>query len=291
MKTYDEFIQSIINARGRFGCGDEYHEQHHIIPRSMDGTDKKENLIDLYAKEHYEAHRLLALENPDNDKLVYAWWCMSTMKSKFTNERYHISAEEYEEARIAFSLLQSERYSGEGNPMHGVRRCGGDNPMYDVHRYGKDNPFYGKHHTDKTRKKMKESSKKRWQKHEEKEKLSQAAKERLQNPENNPMFGKHHTEEAKEKMKNHKCKAVYCVNINKLYRSARQAERDTGISQAGISRVCNGDQKTTGGYQWKYLYDQIKKDGTIISGAITLGLITEEEALSQLQNYKEIKYV
>ena len=33
------------------------------------------------------------------------------------------------------------------------------------------------------------------------------------------------------------------------------------------------------------IYDQKKKDGTIIPGAITLGLITEEEALRQLNNH------
>ena len=72
-ETYEQFIQNILNTRGRFACGDEYHERHHIVPKCMDGGDEEENLIDLFAREHFEAHRLLALENPDNDKLVYAW--------------------------------------------------------------------------------------------------------------------------------------------------------------------------------------------------------------------------
>jgi hypothetical protein len=37
-----------------------------------------------------------------------------------------------------------------------------------------------------------------------------------------------------------------------------------------------------GGYKWRFLYDVTKRDGTIIPGAITLGLIAEEEALKQL---------
>ena len=40
-------------------------------------------------------------------------------------------------------------------------------------------------------------------------------------------------------------------------------------------------------YIWKYLYDQTRKDGTIIPGAITLGLITEEEALKMLEEQKD----
>ena len=63
--TYEEFINNILETRGRFACGDEYHERHHIVPKCMDGSNDEENLIDLFAREHFEAHRLLALENSD----------------------------------------------------------------------------------------------------------------------------------------------------------------------------------------------------------------------------------
>ena len=75
--TYEDFIQSILNTRGRFACGEEYHERHHIIPKCLDGTDEEDNLIDLFAKEHYEAHKLLALENPEIYSIQYAWNMMS----------------------------------------------------------------------------------------------------------------------------------------------------------------------------------------------------------------------
>lgn len=102
MQTYKEFINNILETRGRFNCGDEYHERHHILPKSCGGTNDKNNLIDLYAKEHFEAHRLLALENPDNKKLISAWWLMSHVKGNENQEWYEIKSEEYEEARIAF---------------------------------------------------------------------------------------------------------------------------------------------------------------------------------------------
>lgn len=41
--TYQEFINNIINTRGRFNCLNEYHERHHIIPKCMDGKDNEEN--------------------------------------------------------------------------------------------------------------------------------------------------------------------------------------------------------------------------------------------------------
>ena len=79
--TYIEFINNILNNRGRFNCGDEYHERHHILPKCMGGTNDNDNLIDLFAREHFEAHKILALENPDNRKLQLAYICMSFVKN------------------------------------------------------------------------------------------------------------------------------------------------------------------------------------------------------------------
>ena len=72
--TYDEFIQDIIDKRGQFGIPEgQYKERHHIVPKCLGGTNEKDNLIDLYAKEHYEAHRLLALEHKNVNQLTYSW--------------------------------------------------------------------------------------------------------------------------------------------------------------------------------------------------------------------------
>lgn len=109
--TYQEFINDILQTRGRFACGNEYHERHHIVPRCMNGTNDKENLIDLFAREHFEAHRLLALENLDNEKLVYAWWNMCSCRRDY-QQRVNVTPEEYEEARIAYV----EKFSGGKNP-------------------------------------------------------------------------------------------------------------------------------------------------------------------------------
>ena len=57
--TYKEFIDNILETRGRFGC-EGYKERHHIIPKCMGGTNDETNLIDLYAREHFDAHKMLA---------------------------------------------------------------------------------------------------------------------------------------------------------------------------------------------------------------------------------------
>lgn len=126
--TYNEFIEDILNSRGRFNCGDEYHERHHVVPKCMGGTNEENNLIDLYAREHFIAHKLLAEENPDNRKIVIALHCMATMYND-KHERYKIIPEEYEQIRIAHSKSL----------------------------IGSNNFWYGKHPTDETRNKMRES--------------------------------------------------------------------------------------------------------------------------------------
>lgn len=75
--TYSEFIDDIIKSRGQWGIADdECFEGHHIIPKCLGGkgnSDKRDlNIIRLTPQEHYIAHKLLAIEHPDNEKLLYA---------------------------------------------------------------------------------------------------------------------------------------------------------------------------------------------------------------------------
>lgn len=414
--TYKEFIDNILQTRGRFGCGDEYHERHHIVPKCMGGGNEKENLIDLYAREHFEAHRLLALENPDVRGLQFAWWCMCALPGS-SKKRDDVTPEEYEEARIAVANLQTgthlseetknklsdalkgriisdetkqkmskaqkgnkkflgkhhteetkskmresaknrpeeyrekiskrlkgktkseehkrklseankgKRASNEARKKMSERRKGKSNPMYGVHRYGEDAPFYGKHLSEEARKKISEIRKGTHHSEDTRKKISEATA-----GEKNPMYGKHHTEETKRKIsealkdkplteetrkkiseagkgrchtketrkkireaqkgeKHHgTLKVVQCHldgSLIKVWAYIKQAANSLGIQDGHISKCCKEKVKTAGGFQWKYLYDQTQKDGTVIPGAITLGLITEEEALMMLEEQKE----
>lgn len=100
--TYQEFIQNIINTRGQWNIPDgEYWEGHHIVPRCLGGegnsNQKHNNIIWLYASEHFIAHKLLALENPENAALVWAW------KGMFMHDknqvRYEPTPDEYQLCR------------------------------------------------------------------------------------------------------------------------------------------------------------------------------------------------
>lgn len=287
MKTYDEFINNILETRGRFNCGEVYHERHHVIPRCLGGTDDKDNLIDLFAKEHFIAHKLLAQENPENEKLIYAWWMMTNCDNP-THEYYEPTPEEYEEARICFAKTHSQQMTGEGNLRFGVKPSEETrNKIRDAltGKYrGENSPNYGKHLSEET-----------------KNKIASKTKERLKNPENNPWYGisrygkdnpnfghcwsdemKQRMSEARKGEHSHVLKPVICLDNNEIYQGVIFAEEQTGIYRCTIAGCCRGDRKTAGKLKWKYIYDTTKRDGTIVKGAITLGFITEEEALRHL---------
>lgn len=75
--TYDEFITETKNKPLEASrVGDLGVERHHILPVCLGGTDEESNMIWLTPQEHYIAHMLLAQENFNNDKLIYAWTLM-----------------------------------------------------------------------------------------------------------------------------------------------------------------------------------------------------------------------
>jgi len=57
---YIRIYQDFIRDRREKGRPSGYSEKHHIVPKSLGGTDDKENLIRLSARDHYFAHCCLA---------------------------------------------------------------------------------------------------------------------------------------------------------------------------------------------------------------------------------------
>jgi hypothetical protein len=47
-------------------------------------------------------------------------------------------------------------------------------------------------------------------------------------------------------------KRIYCVETNKIYWGTLEAQRDTGVCSANISKVLHGKRKTAGGFHWLY---------------------------------------
>lgn len=138
MNYYKHYYLLINKARERVLEG--YGENHHIIPRCFGGSNEKENLVKLTAREHFIAHLLLyKMQTSKRKKYQMLNACIMMSGKKKINSKL------YEHARIEYSKLHSENISGEKHPMYGTSRT------------GKENPFYGKTHSTETRKKLSEA--------------------------------------------------------------------------------------------------------------------------------------
>ena len=73
----------------------------------MGGSDEKENLVNLTAREHFICHRLLVQIHPSNNKLKFALWAMCNMKSK-RQSRYTPSSRIYESIKIEVTYTTKE---------------------------------------------------------------------------------------------------------------------------------------------------------------------------------------
>lgn len=62
----------------------------------------------------------------------------------------------------------------------------------------------------------------------------------------NNNYGSHNEKVAKAHRK-----PVMCVELNRIFDSAKEAERITGIFATQINAVCRGKGKTAGGYHWR----------------------------------------
>lgn len=203
-KWYNQIIE---NAKSR--DLDSYKESHHIIPKSLGGSDDPDNIIELTAREHFICHLLLLkmVEGPLQYKMHKAVIMMANSfgpgqhRYKTTSRIYEILKKSVEvpiEVREKMSTSQKERFKTQSGT------------------------FLGKTHSVKTRKKMSESASKpkslAWklsasknrkgrqapnkgipQAEETKKKISEAV-----SGEKNGFFGKHHSIEQREKKRQEK---------------------------------------------------------------------------------------
>jgi hypothetical protein len=140
---YDSLI---ARARGRFRHG--YMERHHIVPKCMGGSNRKENLVYLTATEHFIAHKLLVRIYPDVYGLAQALIAMGRLvefKSRiFASEReraaelrreFRYSRESREKMSISAAARGSVSPDTEFKPGHKPWNKGLSPEK--SHRYGK----------------------------------------------------------------------------------------------------------------------------------------------------------
>jgi len=114
-KIYDQIITSAIKESRHKGK-DVYFENHHINPKCMGGDNNKNNRTLLNAREHFICHKLLTKIYPNNKKIFYAYFMISTAGNKKQN-RYLATSREYARLKkIRSDMTKGHKVSKETIP-------------------------------------------------------------------------------------------------------------------------------------------------------------------------------
>ena len=222
---YNKIYYQIIK-RGNNRKLEGYIEKHHIIPKCIGGSDDEDNIVELTAREHFLCHMLLCEIYPKEYKLKHALFLMAIGKNKVIENHYVISSRVYERLRTEYSVMLT-----------------------------------GKEQTQETKNKKSKSMIKVW-KSKSKEQRSQIGKKRWETRYKNET----HTPSDSQKKNISKAlkgrKITWDRGVNKSilqydknnnfikeWDSIAEAKRKVG---GDISAALAGNQKTAGGFVWKY---------------------------------------
>ena len=169
-KIYENLIDKAKNRKELL----EIRERHHIVPKSLGGSNKRDNIVLLSPREHFIAHLLLSRFG--GYKMKRALFLMST-RNGYTSGKYAKLREEYvlsikgdkERGRRISNTLRGKRKSEEHIRNWIDSRKRGDNWKCPNHKKeaqritmkGQGNPMYGKTHNSEARKKISEANKQR----------------------------------------------------------------------------------------------------------------------------------
>lgn len=106
-KLYHKIIENSKSTTREKSEG--YFEYHHIIPKSMGGTDDSTNLAKLTAREHFIAHRILTKITSDENQQK-AWIALWAMVGPIDGTRrdYKLSSRTYAHIRYNVAIAKTK---------------------------------------------------------------------------------------------------------------------------------------------------------------------------------------
>jgi hypothetical protein len=197
-----------------------YVERHHIVPKSIGGTNTKENLVYIPARVHFICHRLLCKIYKESDKLKFAFWAMCNQLHGDVTREYKVTSKVFEEAKKEFALANSRLHTGKKISEEHRKALSIKMKGHTINAKGEANHLYGVPRSEEVKAKISETLRK--------------------NPTNNNTF-----------------KGFYVTPFGKFY-SAIEAERVTGISQWFFRRMCFEPDKPITGKTLKNLHQNDK---------------------------------
>lgn len=142
--NYKKIHDSIILKAKNREKPQEYCERHHVVPKSMGGTDDQDNLVLLTAREHFIIHWLL-FKIHRNRQMTYAFHCMT---KPVGNGRERYTSHSFKYAKEAMAEWMSKNNSGKNHPQYGLT--------------GENHPHFGMKRGEAARKNISKAAKKRY---------------------------------------------------------------------------------------------------------------------------------
>lgn len=181
---YTNWYYAIIsNAREKNCIG--YTEKHHIVPKSLGGSNANDNIAILSAREHFVCHLLLIKMTTGKSKSkMFNALSMMLAKNKNQKRNFIVTARVFENLKTNLSKIAKDKWTPELRKEKSKEMT------------GEKNPFFKKNHSLETKLKMSNkiiSS-------ETKNLMSMKQKERFEN-QKGTFLGKHHSDETKEKIR------------------------------------------------------------------------------------------
>lgn len=232
-RIYNEIVENAKNQNRKKKQG-IYYEKHHIIPKCKGGTNNKNNLVLLTAREHFIVHKLLYKMFPYDDSLIFAY---KTMLHVITENRYIASAREFEyvKEKMGRPLTESHKEAiRKANTGHVNTLEHRQNSSKGLKKFYETNPGYwaGKKHKPESIEKGRITKKQLWIDKPEEEKLEWSRKF---SGENNANFGKPRTDEVKKKLSEKHSIPLYFDGV--YYNSSSECSEKLNIDKKKISKI------------------------------------------------------
>lgn len=102
--NYSKHYEALIAKATARGRPEGYAERHHVVPRSLGGSNSRNNFVWLTAREHFIAHVLLAHVHGGSQ-----WYAVMMFAA---GERRIINSRLYDIAKRKHAIWMSEKFSG-----------------------------------------------------------------------------------------------------------------------------------------------------------------------------------
>ena len=113
-KYTNVYCSIIERAKSRALPKEIYTENHHIIPKSLGGTNDTANLVKLTAREHFICHLLLPrmVTGIHKRNMCFALWSIITMDHSTARTRYKINSKMFQAIKTQVAQAKSELHKG-----------------------------------------------------------------------------------------------------------------------------------------------------------------------------------